>query len=222
MTRAARIVVPDIPHHVTQRGVRRQATFHETADYQAYLSLLAGACQKAGTRVWAYCLMPNHVHFVMVPSDADGLRAALSAVHRRHAETINRRFGWQGHLWQARFYSCPMDEGHLHAAVRYVEMNPVRAGLTRSAEEWPWSSARAHLRGRDDGLVEVAPMLQRIADWSQYLAEASPCGFLETVSRHTRTGRPLGAKEFVQDLEGRLQRALALRSAGRKPGQGNR
>lgn len=217
MTRVARIVVPDIPHHVTQRGVQRQTTFHQPADYQAYLSMIAGACQRAGTRVWAYCLMPNHVHFVMVPSTPDGLRASLSAVHRKHAENINRRYGWQGHLWQARFYSCPMDEGHLIAAVRYVECNPVRAGLTRNAAEWPWSSARAHLCGRDDGFVEVAPMRQRVADWSAYLAEGSSGEFLETVSQHTRTGRPLGAQEFVRALEDRLQRPLALRPAGRKP-----
>ncbi|MEN9727337.1 MAG: hypothetical protein RL434_1703 [Pseudomonadota bacterium] len=216
MTRVARIVVPDVPHHVTQRGVRRQTTFHEPADYQAYLSMLAGACRRSGTRVWAYCLMPNHVHFVMVPSVPDGLRAALGAVHRQHAENINRRFGWQGHLWQARFYSCPMDERHLLAAVRYVECNPVRAGLTRTAAEWPWSSARAHLCGRDDELVEVTPMRQRIADWSTYLAESSSGEFLENVSRHTRSGRPLGAGEFVQSLENRLGRTLAPRPAGRK------
>lgn len=217
MTRMARVVVLGLPHHVTQRGTRRQTTFFEPADYRAYLSLLAVACRRAETRVWAYCLMPNHVHFVMVPSSHDGLRAALSDAHRRYAEAVNRRFGWRGHLWQERFYSFPMDEGHLHAAVRYVERNPVAAGLTRTAAEWPWSSARAHLAGRDDELVEVGPMLQRVGDWATYLEKVLSEEQLETISRHTRSGRPLGSKVFVADLERRLQRILAPRPSGRKP-----
>ncbi|MEQ8661485.1 MAG: transposase [Gammaproteobacteria bacterium] len=216
MGRMARVVMPDVPHHVVQRGNRRQPTFFGAADYRAYLRLVACACARTATRVWAYCLMPNHVHLVMVPSVEDGLRAALSDAHRRYALRINERFDWRGHLWQERFHSFPMDEEHLLAAVRYVERNPVTAKLTRTAAQWPWSSARAHLAGRDDALVEVAPMLGRVGDWGAYLREAPGKEAMEAIVRHTRTGRPLGSADFVATLEQRLQRTLAPRRRGRR------
>ncbi|MGR8921136.1 MAG: transposase [Gammaproteobacteria bacterium] len=216
MARIARVVVPGTPHHVTQRGNRRQTTFFGAADYRKYLELVAVGCRKAETRVWAYCLMPNHVHLVMVPSTEDGLRVALGDAHRRYAQRVNGRFGWRGHLWQERFYSFPMDEAHLRATVRYVERNPVAAKLTQTAAEWPWSSARAHLAGRDDQLVEAGPMLQLVADWSSYLAEIPAAETLDTIARHTRTGRPLGSKDFVERLERRLGRPLAPQRRGRK------
>jgi putative transposase len=165
----ARVVVPGFPHHVTQRGNRRQRTFFSESDYRVYRTLLAQSCAADGTEVWAYCLMPNHVHLVMVPSTEDGLRSALGEAHRRYTRRVNFREGWRGHLWQERFHSFPMDERHLQAAVRYVELNPVAGGLCARAELWPWSSAGAHLHGRDDDLVRVQPMLDRIGDWRAYL-----------------------------------------------------
>ena len=107
MARLARIVVPGLPHHVTQRGNRRQQVFFDDGDYRAYRGLLAEYCAKAETQVWAYCLMPNHVHLILVPSHPDGLRAALGEAHRRYSRRINRRQDWQGHLWQERFRSFP-------------------------------------------------------------------------------------------------------------------
>ncbi|MGE0487040.1 MAG: transposase [Gammaproteobacteria bacterium] len=222
MSRMARVVVPGLPHHVTQRGARRKETFFGPADYAEYLSLIARACKRCGTRVWAYCLMPNHVHFVMVPSTEEGLRAALGDPHRRYAASVNERFGWQGHLWQDRFHSFPMDEAHLLAAVRYIERNPVAAGLTRTADEWPWSSAHAHLAARDDDLVEVAPMLERIADWSGYLETPTADAERDAISRHSRSGRPLGGKMFVAELERHLLRRLTPLPSGRKPRDRNR
>ncbi|MGR8918813.1 MAG: transposase [Gammaproteobacteria bacterium] len=217
MARMARVVVPGIPHHVTQRGNRRQATFFDPDDYRNYIALLARTCRRAGTQVWAYCLMPNHVHLVMVPSSGDGLRAALSPAHRRYAQDVNDRFGWRGHLWQERFFSFPMDEQYLLATVRYVERNPVAAGLVASARQWPWSSAQAHLNGRDDRLVKVAPMLQRIDDWAGYLAETVAVDTLEEIARHTRSGLPLGQRAFVVELEERFERPMSPRRRGRKP-----
>jgi putative transposase len=129
MPRAARLVLPGIPHHVTQRGNRRQPTFFSDADYGLYLRLLRHWCRKSGTSVWAWCLMPNHVHLVLVPTHEDGLRAALAPTHRSYTWEVNQRHGWRGHLWQSRFASFPMEEAHLHACLRYVELNPVRAGL---------------------------------------------------------------------------------------------
>ena len=142
----ARLVLPGIPYHVTQRGNRRQQTFFEDGDYALHRPLLGEAAQHAGASVWAYCLMPNHVHLIVVPSDEDGLRATFANAHRRYARFINARHRWTGHLWQGRFGAVLMDETHLAHAARYVALNPVRARLCDRAEDWPWSSARAPLR----------------------------------------------------------------------------
>ncbi|MCG8694799.1 MAG: transposase [Minwuiales bacterium] len=217
MARLARIVAPGVPHHVTQRGNRRLETFFDDDDYKAYLALMAEFCAEAGAAVWAYCLMPNHVHLILVPKDPDGLRRALGEAHRRYTRRINAREGWRGHLWQERFNSFPMDEDYLIAAARYVELNPVRAGLVRRPRDWRWSSARAHLRGRDDSLVEVAPLLERIPDWTAFLAGGMAEEDIDRIRRHSRTGRPLGGKRFIQRLERRLGRALAPRKPGPKP-----
>src|SRR5210317_374899 len=129
MARMPRLVIPHYPHHVTQRGVRRQKTFFSDADYKTYLDLLATAKDGVGADIWAYCLMPNHVHHVIVPGKEDSLAALFSDAHRRYTRRINFREGWRGHLWQERFHSFVMDERHLNATVRYVELNPVAAGL---------------------------------------------------------------------------------------------
>lgn len=171
MPRAARTVVPGSPHHVTQRGNRRQPTFFSEADYALYLGLLRYWCTKAGTKVWAWCLMPNHVHLILVPAHADGLRAALAPAHRRYTWEINQREGWRGHLWQSRFASFPMDDAHVHACLRYVELNPVRARLAARPEDWRWSSARAHLGLDRDDLTDLAPARERVNDWAAFLAE---------------------------------------------------
>jgi putative transposase len=169
MPRAPRLVLPGIPHHVTQRGNRRQPTFFSDADYALYLSLLHFCCARAETSVWAWCLMPNHVHLVLVPANEDGLRAALGPAHRRYTWEVNEREGWRGHLWQGRFASFPLDEAHLYACLRYVELNPVRAGLVARPEEWRWSSARGHLGLADDPLIDPAPAAARVEDWSAFL-----------------------------------------------------
>ena len=215
MARIARVVVPGYPHHVTQRGNRRMETFFRNEDYETYIDLVANACREAGTEVWAYCLMPNHVHLVMVPADEDGLRAVLGEAHRRYTREINFRNQWRGHLWQERFHSFPMDETYLLATVRYVERNPVKAKLCQQPEDWPWSSAQAHLEGRDDALVRVGPMLERVKDWLAYLAEE--LSFDRMIKRHSRTGRPLGNTQFIENLEKLSGRDLTLKKPGRKP-----
>ncbi|HVP11938.1 MAG TPA: transposase, partial [Phycisphaerae bacterium] len=170
MARIARVVVPGLPHHITQRGNRRQKTFFVKADYQAYLELMAQWCDLCGVSVWAYCLMPNHVHLVVVPKSPDGLRRAIGEAHRRYTRRVNFREGWRGHLWQGRFASFVMDEPYLLACSRYVERNPVRAGLCKQPGDWPWSSAAAHLSGRDDALVRVSPLLELVPSWRKHLS----------------------------------------------------
>ena len=241
MARLARLVVPGLPHHVTQRGNRRMQTFFSEDDYRAYLKLLAEACADSGVACWAYCLMPNHVHLILVPprtrrparanrpagpAPADSLRATLGEAHRRYSRRINLREDWRGHLWQERFHSFVMDEPHLIACARYVEQNPVKAGLVRRARDWPWSSARAHLAGRDDGLCEVAPLIERAAgwlgkDWRALLAGKTPAETLERLRGHARSGRPLGDAAFVADLDAATGRRLAPRRPGRPRNEEN-
>ena len=219
MARLARVVVPGVAHHVTQRGNRRLETFFSDDDYEAYRALLAEFSAAAGVAVWAYCLMPNHVHLILVPGDQDGLRRALGEAHRRYTRRVNFREGWRGHLWQERFHSFAMDETWLLAAARYVELNPVRARLVKRARDWPWSSARAHLAGSDDELAQAAPLLALAPDWRGYLAEGLEEPELEALRRHARTGRPLGAPSFLKRLERRLGRVLIPRKPGPTPKQ---
>jgi putative transposase len=136
MTCRARVVLPGCPHHVTQRGNRRGPTFFEDADYALYCGLLGAAAAKAEAEIWCYCLMPNHVHVIVVPSDEDGLRRTFADAHRRYTGFINARQRWTGHLWQGRFGAVVMAEAHLANAVRYVSLNPVRARLVGQAAEW--------------------------------------------------------------------------------------
>jgi REP-associated tyrosine transposase len=144
--------------------------FFEAEDYCLYRRLVAAAARRAGTAVWAYCLMPNHVHLIVAPADADGLRASFAEAHRRYTGAINARFRWTGHLFQSRFGAVVMDEPHLLAAARYIALNPVVAGLVSRAEDWPWSSTRAQLAGEDDELATVAPLRALIPDFAALLA----------------------------------------------------
>jgi putative transposase len=215
MARLARLVVPGLPHHVTQRGNRRQQTFFGDDDYAAYVELMAEWCKERGVAIWAYCLMPNHVHLIAVPRSEDGLARAIGEAHRRYTRRINFREKWRGYLWQGRFASFVMDEPYLLAAARYIELNPVRAKLVSDAAEWRWSSAKAHLSGRDDRLVEVAPMRALVADWRGLLNSAIPEEELRDLREHGRTGCPLGNATFVERLERAIGRILRPQKPGR-------
>ncbi|MDP8238172.1 MAG: transposase [Candidatus Hatepunaea meridiana] len=216
MPRLARIVIPDIPHHITQRGNRRMQVFFSNIDYQYYIDLIGYFCSRHSVKIWAYCLMPNHVHLIAVPSTENSLRLAFGEAHRRYTRYINQREEWRGHLWQERFSSFPMDERHLLSAARYVELNPVRAKLVRKPEDWHWSSAKAHLEGKDDNLVIVKPILDFIDDWDSFLDEKLDVLELDLIRTHIRTGRPLGGKDFIENLEKKLKRTLMKKRAGRK------
>lgn len=211
----ARLVFPGNPHHVTQRGNRRQRTFFTENDYQLYLALMSKWCQRCQVDVWAYCLMPNHVHLIAVPQTAGGLRQAIGEAHRRYTLHVNTREGWRGHLWQGRFSSCPMDEPHLIAAARYIEWNPVRAGIAALPHEYRWSSARAHLAGRDDRLVKTAPLLEIVSDWQGLLTAPTPPREAQVFRSHERSGRPLGDSAFITRIEHRLGITIHRNRPGR-------
>jgi len=217
MSRLGRIVVPGLPHHVAQRGNRRQRVFFEDGDFALYRDILAERCRRAGVAVWAYCLMPNHVHLIMVPQSADGLAHAIGEAHRQYTGFVNARARWTGHLFQGRFASVVLDEAHLIAAARYVALNPVRARLVARAQDWAWSSARAHAKGRDDALVKVKPLVDRVGRGIDLIGIEPDLAMLVRLRAAETTGRPLGAAEFIDQLERRLGRALRPRRPGRKP-----
>ncbi|MDI6891013.1 MAG: transposase [Thermodesulfovibrionales bacterium] len=216
MARIARVIAPRYPHHITQRGNRRQQTFFCNEDYKMYINLMSEWCKKCKVEVWAYCLMPNHVHMIAVPETEEGLRNAIGEAHRRYTRHINFREGWRGHLWQGRFGSFPMDESYLLAAVRYVELNPVRARLVKEPLAYPWSSAHAHITGKDDKLVMVSPLLEMVHDWRGFLSSAASDKETAELRKHERTGRPLGDESFIEKLEGKLGRVLRIQKPGRK------
>jgi putative transposase len=216
MARIARVVVPGCPHHITQRGNRRQTTFFCRDDYEAYIDLMAEWCGRCGVVVWAYCLMPNHVHLIAVPESEEGLRRAIGEAHRRYTRRVNSRLGWRGHLWQGRFASFAMDELYLLTCARYIELNPVRAGLCASPAEYRWSSAAAHAVGLDDRLVRVAPVLELDPKWVAHVECDVPAETIGILRRHEATGRPLGSDGFLTRMEAALGRMLRPRRRGPK------
>ena len=217
MARLARVVVPGHPHHVTQRGNGRAQTFFGAGDYALYRDLLATHCAVAGVEIWAWCLMPNHVHLILVPSDPDGLRRALARVHRSYAGMIQARRKRSGHFWQGRFGAVAMDERHLAAALRYVSLNPVRARLVKRAQDWRWSSTRAHLRGKDDGVTALAPIRDRFPDFADLLASEPEADLFAPLRAAESIGRPLGDDRFLARLERRTGRVLKPGKRGPKP-----
>jgi putative transposase len=217
MARLPRIVVPHYPHHIVQRGNRRLDVFFTDEDRLTYLDLIRTACQRHGVAIWAYCLMSNHVHFIAVPSETDALARCFSEAHVQYTRRINYREGWKGHLWQARFGSSVLDENHLLASVRYVERNPVRAGIVKEAWEYPWSSAAFHIgKVQEAGIISSDNMLQElIGDWRAYLMEKDENSFVESVRRESCGSRPLGDAAFISVLEKQFQLRLSRGTAGR-------
>ena len=217
MARLARVVAAGSPHLVTQRGNRGQKVFFSESDFELYLELLAEGARGARTEVWAYALLPDRVHLLLVPSDEDGLRAALGESHRRYTRAINDRKNWRGFLWQGRFASFPMDDSHVLTCAKFVELSPVQRKVAKRPRDWQWSSARAHLAGRDDRVIDVKPLLERMRNWRSFLDEPLTDNERECVRAHESTGRPLGSPTFVAKLEKRLGRTLARQKPGPKP-----
>lgn len=219
MPRLSRIVFAGVPHHVTQRGNRRETVFFTDEDRHAYLDALREYCRKHRVEVLAYCLMSNHIHLIAVPERDDGLERVLRPLHMRHAQRVNRNRDWKGHLWQGRFFSSPLDEQYLWAAIRYVERNPVRAKMVRKAENYAWSSAAGHCGLRTDTLLnESSAWLKQYegeGEWSAWLAEGEQPAQLDILRRHVEKGLPCGAERFVRKLERMAGRELRHRALGR-------
>ena len=218
MPRLARVVIEEAAHHVTQRGNGRQFILASDGERSVYLDLLRRAVEEHELAVVGYCLMSNHVHRVVIPHRAEALAESLHEVHGRYAWYWNACHGSSGHVWQGRFYSCPMDPGHLWTALRYAELNPVRAGRVAEASAWPWSSAAAHCgTGNADVGLEMAAWRKSWseASWRKFLEMGEKEAELRMIRRCTHTGRPLGPKEFTRVLEEHTGRRLTPARGGR-------
>ena len=219
MSRIARVVLEGVPYHVTQRGNGKQQVFFDSADYHLYLSLLRHHAQACGLQVWAYCLMPNHVHLVAVPRQPLALSKTLGRTHAGYAQHFNLRRQSCGHVWQSRFFSCPLDTAHLWHAMAYVERNPVRAGLVEEAGSYRWSSATSHAGGRDPEKILTLDIWQQeytAIRWQETVRASGGDEILaERLREATIRGRPLGTEAFVQQLERKAGRRLRPLPAGR-------
>ena len=219
MPRLPRTVFANIPHHITQRGNRREDVFFDEDDYQTYLEWLQYYSQKYGLEILAYCLMTNHIHLVAVPGKESSLHQTLKPLHMRYAQRINRRNQWKGHFWQGRYFSSPMDELYMWAAIRYVERNPVRARMVRKAERYPWSSAAGHCGLTQDYVLSTLDkwikLTGQIDDWSAWLAESDETTKLNLIRRNIEKGLPCGSDRFICRLEKIAGRPLQYQPQGR-------
>ncbi len=211
MSRNARCILPGLAYHVTQRGTNRQKVFFSAAHRKTYLGLIARNGADAGVRVLAYCLMSNHVHLVVVPERADSLGVLFRRAHGAYAQAVNAGLGRTGHLWQNRYYSCPLSERHLWIALRYVEANPVRAGIATRPEQYPWSSAAVHLGERSPdraGVLDIEFWRRSggAPTWREMHGSADGESQLNLLRRCTYAGRPFGDEDFVSRLELHFQR----------------
>ena len=219
MPRNARLVAPGLPYHITQRGTNREHVFFSEGDRLLYLQLLHDNMADAQCGVLAYCLMTNHVHFVIVPEREDSLARLFSRVHGRYSQAFNIHKGRSGHLWQARFHSCPLSAALLWVGLKYVESNPCRAGMVQSASEYRWSSAAAHLLGKADesGILDLDFWQKAggVATWEEIHGRRNTTEQERALKRCTFAGRPYGDEAFVKEMEVRFQRKWRrLKEAG--------
>ena len=215
MVRIARVVMPGWPHHVTQRGNRRQTVFFNDHDREVYLELLAKYKRIYNLELIGYSLMDNHTHHIPVPGFDTSLSKGIGRTNNDYSRWLNVQCNWTGHLWQARFYSCPVEIVSLADVLAYVELNPVRAGLVEKPEEWKWSSARAHLTGVDEtGLLDMDWWQSHFTpdSWADYLKKKlDDRKMLRRIRTATQTGRPFASEEGLRQIEVFLGRSLQPR-----------
>jgi putative transposase len=219
MPRQARVVFPNIPHHIIQRGNRREDVFFSDSDRKQYLEWLKEYCKEHKVEILAYCLMTNHIHLIAVPTTEDGLQKVLKPLHMRYAQKINRERGWKGHFWQGRYFSSPLDNEYLLFATSYIERNPIRVKKVRKAENYKWSSARGHCgAAQDDILTKKMKWLNKyegIDNWRQWLSIKEEKEKTDLIRRNTEKGIPTGSGRFIRRLEKLSDRVLEYRPIGR-------
>ena len=215
MPRIARVVLPDVPYHITQRGNYRQDVFEDEEDKRFYMELFTYYSKEHGLKLYAWCLMDNHVHFVVESSSATTLAKVFNTVHMRYSQYFNKKKGVRGHLWQGRFFSCPLDKCHLYEAIRYVELNPIRAGISSHLKDYIWCSAYSRLCNDKTIPLNSIKRYLEIDNWEEYLKEAVNEEIIATFKSNTKSGRPSGDKRFVNKIEKMTGRSFKVKQVGR-------
>jgi putative transposase len=218
MPRIARIVIPDVPHHITQRGNNKQDVFFTDEDKAVFLKILKEQSDKYGLIIDGYCLMTNHIHIIATPRKKDSLSRTMGRTNLLYAQYINYMHGLIGHLWQNRFFSCPMDMRYFYTALCYIEQNPVRAGMVRKPWKYRWSSAAFHTGGEDEfSMMDKARWERQVSglDWKDVLQKRQEGLELDKVRVYCRTGRPLGTDKFISKIEVMIGRRLRALPVGR-------
>ena len=217
MARIARLVVPGLPHHIVQRGNRNQSVFFSNSDRFRYLYHLRKISYEYGVSFLSYCLMDNHVHLIAIPEKEDSLSLCFRKAHSIYSRHVNSQFNWRGHLWQNRFHSSPLGPSYLYNAIRYVEQNPVRAGIVRNAWDYRWSSAGFHV-----GIVFSDPLVQldgslnsMVDDWRTYLSINPDTVHLMELRKAAKRNRPIGSVQFMKKMNDRFGIPFTARKPGR-------
>ena len=219
MARIARIVATGYPYHIAQRGNNKQAVFLDNADRKTYLELIKRHSVKYQLDILAYCLMTNHVHFIVIPNAEKALAKTFNFAHMRYSQYFNKKMGMCGHLWQGRFYSCVMDEKYVYACARYIERNPVRAKIVKNPLNYKWSSARIHCGMEKNDELGVKKLFNYVGnnpkEWSSFIVKVDKDEDVTAIRGHTLKGAPIGEEKFIKKLENKLGRILKLRPRGR-------
>lgn len=230
MPRRSRIRLPGLPLHIVQRGVNRTACFLSDGDRMHYLDLLGRAAAGEGCSVHAYVLMSNHVHMLVSPSEPSSPSRMMKRLGEVYVAHFNKRHGRTGTLWEGRFKSSVVDSAlYLLQCYRYIELNPVRAGMVTRPRDHPWSSYRANAEGAASILLTPHPeyialaatVEERCATYRRLFGAAMSDDELELMRRSINSGSPLGSSEFVAQMELRTGRQLHRNKGGRprrKPG----
>jgi putative transposase len=216
MPRQARIVFPGKLHHVTQRGNFRKKIFFDDQDRVVYLKYFNETAREYKTKIYAFCLMDNHVHFVVKPLARDSLGKTFRVAHQKYSLYLNKRFNEFGQRWQGRYYSCVVLGMHIPKVFRYVERNPVRARMVDNPWDYSWSSARMHL-GKKYGIINLADAHDfiKVRSWKEYLMDEEGADDLKMVRLSTFQGRVYGPIEIIQELQKKSKQKLLPSPRGR-------
>ncbi len=225
MSNHPRLVLKNVPLHIVQRGNNRNPCFFSRTDYLVYLSMLAQAASESGCRVHAYVLMTNHVHILASPDEVTSPAGMMKGLGQRYVKYVNRRYGRNGTLWQGRYRSCLVDnEYYFMVCQRYVELNPVRAGLARDPTEYEWSSYRSNAYGSINRTITPhciytglgGQELERQSNYRALFMEAIPESSLAQVRDATNRNSAFGSMHFLDEIEKTFGRDLTRRNLKRK------
>ncbi len=217
MARQARIVLPDTPHHIMQKSMEDAQIFNEKQDFQTYCEILKAQCEKADVMILSYCLMPNQIHLLLMPQSERALSSAIGETHRQYTKHRNEKSSSEGTFFQNRFYSYPMDEPCLLKAASFIENLPTMAKIAPAPENYIWSSACAHIKGRADRVMDHKPLLHIIPEWKEFIALGLPQSEMDDIQAHLSTGRPRGSEMFLDAVEEMIGRPVRAGQRGRKP-----